>query len=98
MQEVGRHYLEDSSFMLYRIDGTKNDVLHPGEFVCKCVCICICTVVCVVAIVISFWVRPKLHLSLIFFHCLYFPTCFLFENDCRCEDRRLPYAVLFPGP
>eukprot|EP01032_Pedospumella_encystans_P014322 gene14322-16457_t len=30
MQEVGRHYLEDPSFMLYRIDGTKNDVLHPG--------------------------------------------------------------------
>jgi len=33
VSEVGRHYLEDPNFMLYRIDGTKNDVLHQGTHI-----------------------------------------------------------------
>jgi hypothetical protein len=29
MSEVGKHYLEDPNFVVYRIDGTKNDIVHP---------------------------------------------------------------------
>lgn len=28
MSEIGKHYLEDADFMLFRIDGIKNDVVH----------------------------------------------------------------------
>lgn len=29
MSEVGKYYLEDPHFVLFRIDGTKNDIVHP---------------------------------------------------------------------
>lgn len=30
ISEVGKHYFEDPYFVVYRIDGSKNDVVHRG--------------------------------------------------------------------
>jgi len=93
MQEVGRHYLEDSSFMLYRIDGTKNDILHPGESVCWCICI----VVCVVAIVIRFGLDQN-YISRLFFSLLVFlNVCIIAITTAGVKIAGYPTLYFFPA-